>query len=42
MDADADTPGWRERVARALAAGVDMVTTNTPRALAKFANDGSP
>ena len=37
---DADTPGWRERLARALAAGVDMVTTNTPRALATTANGG--
>lgn len=37
---DADTPGWRERLARVLAAGVDMVTTNTPRALATTANSG--
>ena len=32
---DARTRGWRERVARALAAGVDIVTTNTPRQLAR-------
>jgi glycerophosphoryl diester phosphodiesterase len=31
---DAGTPRWRERLARALAAGVDMVTTNTARELA--------
>lgn len=31
---DAGPPGWRERLARAVAAGVDVVTTNTPRALA--------
>ena len=31
---DATTRGWRERVARAVAAGVDIVTTNTPRELA--------
>ena len=31
---DADTPGWRERFARLVAAGVDIVTTNTARALA--------
>ena len=30
---DADTPRWRERLARTLAAGVDMITTNTARAL---------
>jgi glycerophosphoryl diester phosphodiesterase len=31
---DAGTRAWRDRVARALAAGVDIVTTNTPRKLA--------
>ena len=31
---DAETPGWRERFARLVAAGVDIVTTNTPRELA--------
>jgi glycerophosphoryl diester phosphodiesterase len=31
---DAGTRRWRERVARAIAAGVDIVTTNTPRKLA--------
>jgi glycerophosphoryl diester phosphodiesterase len=31
---DAGTPRWRARVARALDAGVDIVTTNTPRAIA--------
>ena len=31
---DADTPRWRDRLARAVAAGADIVTTNTPRALA--------
>jgi glycerophosphoryl diester phosphodiesterase len=31
---DAGTRGWRERLARAVEAGVDIVTTNTPRALA--------
>ena len=31
---DATTHGWRERVARAVAAGVDIVTTNTPRKVA--------
>jgi glycerophosphoryl diester phosphodiesterase len=30
---DAGTPNWETRLARALAAGVDIVTTNTPRAL---------
>jgi len=34
---DADTPGWRERFARVLGAGVDIVTTNTARALAAAA-----
>ena len=31
---DAGTPGWRERFARVVAAGVDIVTTNTARQLA--------
>ena len=31
---NAGTPGWRERLARALAAGVDVITTDTPQALA--------
>jgi glycerophosphoryl diester phosphodiesterase len=31
---DAGTRRWRERVARAIAAGVDIVTTNTPREVA--------
>jgi glycerophosphoryl diester phosphodiesterase len=31
---DADTPRWRERFARIVAAGADIVTTNTARALA--------
>jgi hypothetical protein len=31
---DADTPHWRERLARLMDAGVDIVTTNTARALA--------
>lgn len=30
---DAGTPRWRERLARAVDAGVDVVTTNTPREL---------
>lgn len=32
---DADTPRWRERLARIAAAGVDIITTNTPRAMAQ-------
>lgn len=31
---DAETPNWRTRLARALCAGVDVIATNTPRALA--------
>lgn len=31
---DAGTPRWQERLARAVAAGVDIITTNTARALA--------
>ena len=34
---DADTPRWRERLARIVAAGVDIVTTNTARELATAA-----
>ena len=34
---DAGTPGWRERLARIAAAGVDIVTTNTARELATAA-----
>jgi glycerophosphoryl diester phosphodiesterase len=34
---DADTPRWRERFARIAAAGVDILTTNTPRAMAAAA-----
>src|SRR5205085_1726764 len=32
---DADMPRWRERFARLVDAGVDFVTTNTARSLAK-------
>jgi glycerophosphoryl diester phosphodiesterase len=41
---DAGTPRWRERLARAVDAGVDMVTTNTPRELAAAwrAENGAP
>ena len=35
---DADTPRWRERLARIVAAGVDIVTTNTARELAAAAS----
>jgi glycerophosphoryl diester phosphodiesterase len=34
---DADTPNWRARLERALAAGADIITTNTPRELAATA-----
>ena len=34
---DADTPRWRERFDRIAAAGVDIITTNTPLALARAA-----
>ena len=38
---DAGSPRWRERVGHALAAGVDIITTNTPQALADaFAQRG--
>jgi len=36
---DAGTPRWRERFARIVAAGADIVTTNTPRALASAARE---
>jgi glycerophosphoryl diester phosphodiesterase len=36
---DADTPRWRERLARLVAAGVDIVTTNTAQALARAARE---
>ena len=32
---DAGTPHWRERLVRAVAAGVDMITTNTARTMAE-------
>ena len=32
---DAGTPDWRRRMARAVAAGADMITTNTPARLAE-------
>lgn len=32
---DAGMPSWRERLARVVAAGVDIVTTNTPREVAR-------
>jgi glycerophosphoryl diester phosphodiesterase len=38
---DAGTPRWRERLAGALRAGVDIVTTNTPRELSAAAREGS-
>jgi glycerophosphoryl diester phosphodiesterase len=34
---DATGPDWRDRLARILAAGVDIVTTNTAPALARAA-----
>jgi glycerophosphoryl diester phosphodiesterase len=36
---DADTPRWRERLARIAPAGVDIVTTNTAPALARAARE---
>jgi glycerophosphoryl diester phosphodiesterase len=38
---DAGTAAWRERLIRALDAGTDIVTTNTPRALARAAHDST-
>jgi glycerophosphoryl diester phosphodiesterase len=35
---DADTPNWQARLQRALDAGVDIITTNTPRALSAAAS----
>ena len=32
---NADTPRWRERLARVLAMGADVVTSSTSRALAR-------
>ena len=32
---DAGTPRWRERLVRALDAGTDILTTNTPRELSR-------
>ena len=37
---DAGTRRWRERVARAVAAGADIVTTNTPRQIAAAFRSG--
>jgi glycerophosphoryl diester phosphodiesterase len=34
---NADTPRWPERCAGALAAGADVITTETPRELARAA-----
>lgn len=36
---NADTPSWRKRLARALAADVDVITTDTPHALAAAARE---
>ncbi|MDP8923649.1 MAG: hypothetical protein M3O34_12310, partial [Chloroflexota bacterium] len=33
---DAGTPNWESRLERAVAAGVDLVTTNTPHALSAY------
>jgi glycerophosphoryl diester phosphodiesterase len=38
---DAGTPRWRERFERIAHAGVDIVTTNTPRELAAAARSFS-
>lgn len=32
---NAETPGWRERLSRVLQAGVDVITSDTPRVLAR-------
>lgn len=37
---NAGTPRWRERLAGALAAGADVITTETPRELAQAASQG--
>lgn len=39
---DAGTPAWQQRLAGAVAAGVDIVTTNTPRELAAALADVRP
>jgi glycerophosphoryl diester phosphodiesterase len=39
---NAGTPMWRERLARALDAGVDVITTATPRELSRAASPGHP
>lgn len=39
---DATTPDWRDRLARIVAAGVDIVTTNTARELAASARRATP
>jgi glycerophosphoryl diester phosphodiesterase len=39
---DATAPDWRDRLARILAAGVDIVTTNTARELAASARGATP
>ena len=36
---DAETPNWRARLERAVACGADVITTNTPRALARAGVD---
>ena len=38
---DAETPGWRDRLARAVAAGVDIITSNTPQVLAAAIRAGN-
>ena len=39
---DATAPDWRDRLARILAAGVDIITTNTARELAASARGATP
>ena len=39
---DAGTPDWETRLARAVGAGVDLVTTNTPHALSASGMDDKP
>ncbi len=39
---DAGTPGWHQRMEAALAAGVDMITTNTAPALARAHRERHP
>jgi glycerophosphoryl diester phosphodiesterase len=36
---NAGTPNWRERLARAISAGVDVITTETPRELVQAADE---